>query len=101
MEDHLEKSKLIIFKINKNLKSIGKMSNVKVIKGSEPFQINAHSFIAGPSSTEYTFSYSADGINYTPYTEKTPAGETLNVFGVAFGSYCKLDGATGEIIIRY
>lgn len=77
------------------------MSNVKVIKGSEPFQVNAHSFIAGPSTTEYTFSYSADGINYTPYSEKTPAGETLNVFGVAFGSYCKLDGATGEIIIRY
>ena len=71
------------------------------IKDAATFQINAHSVIAGHSETEYTFSYSADGINYTPYSEKTPAGETLNVFGLAFGSYCKLDGATGEIIIRY
>ena len=75
--------------------------SMMVINGSAPFQINAHSFIAGPSEPEYTFSYSADGINYTPYSEKTPANETLNVFGLAFGSYCKLDGATGEIIIRY
>ena len=57
-----------------------------VINGSAPFQINAHSFIGGASETEYTFSYSADGINYTQYSRKRPANETLNVFGLAFGS---------------
>lgn len=48
-----------------------------VINGSAPFQINAHSFIAGPSETEYTFSYSADGINYTPYSKKHPQARHL------------------------
>lgn len=71
------------------------------ITGEQPFQVNAHSFIASPSATEYTFAYSADGKTYTNYTQSTPANENLIVFGVAFGTYCKLVGASGEIEIRY
>ena len=71
------------------------------INGPQTFQVNAHSFIASPSETDYVFMYSADGENWSEYDEVTPAGEVLNVFGLAFGTYCSLDGAEGEITIRY
>lgn len=73
----------------------------KTIVGEEAFQVLAHSFSVSPSSEGYTLAYSADGVNYTQYTDATPADETLIVNGIAKGMFFKLDGNASEVVINY
>lgn len=71
------------------------------ITGETPFQVLAHSFSVSPSAEGYTLNYSADGYNYTAYTEATPANENLIVNGIAAGMYFKLSGNASEVTIQY
>ena len=73
----------------------------KTISGETPFQVLAHSWAASPSAEGYTLNYSADGINYTAYTEETPANEVLIVNGVAKNMWFKLAGNNSEVTITY
>ena len=71
------------------------------ISGEAAFQVLSHSFTVSPSSEGYTLNYSADGLNWTAYTEATPANENLIVNGIAFGQYIKLVGNNSEVQIVY
>ena len=71
------------------------------ISGETPFQVLAHSFTVSPSSEGYTLNYSADGVNYTAYSDATPANENLIVNGIAWGQYIKLAGNASEVTINY
>lgn len=71
------------------------------IANEQPFQVLAHSFSVSPSTSGYTLAYSADGVNYTNYTEATPANETLIVNGINKGEYFRLVGNSGEVVINY
>lgn len=76
------------------------MTQLTIIN-EQPFQVLAHSFGVSNSPAGYTLAYSADGINYTNYTDATPANETLIVNGVPKGFYFKLVGNTGSVVINY
>lgn len=71
----------------------------KIISGETPFQVDAHSFSVSPSSEGYTLNYSADGVNWTAYSDATPANEVLIVNGVSFNQYIKLAGNASEVTI--
>jgi len=71
------------------------------ISGETPFQVLGHSFTVSPSSEGYTLNYSADGVNWTAYTDATPANDTLIVNGVAWGQYIKLAGNGSKVTINY
>lgn len=71
------------------------------VSGETPVQILAHSFVVSQSESGYTFNYSGDGINWTAYSEATPANEDLIVNGIAWGTYIKLAGNTSEVTINY
>lgn len=71
------------------------------VRGENAFQVMSHSLIIGPSEAGYTLAYSADGENYTEYSEAVPANENCIVNGVAFGTYIKLVGNTGEVVVSY
>lgn len=73
----------------------------KKIHGGEGFQVLAHSFSVSPSSEGYTLAYSADGINFTEYTDATPADENLIVNGVAKGMWFQLVGNASDVVINY
>lgn len=73
----------------------------ETLRGEQPIQVLSHSMIIGPSESGYTFCYSADGVTYTPYDQDTPANENLIVNGLAFGTYIKLSGNTGEVQISF
>lgn len=72
----------------------------KIIEGEQPFQVAAHSFSVY-SDDAYTLNYSANGENYTPWGEETPAGEVLIVNGVAKGMYFYLEGNTSTATITF
>ena len=72
-----------------------------IISGEQPVQVMSHSIVFGPSASGYTFAYSGDGVLYTNYTDSTPANETLIVNGLAFGTYVKLVGNTGNVKYSY
>ena len=76
------------------------MIKIKV-QGEQPFQVMAHSFSCSPSEEGYTLNYSADGIDYTAYTEETPANEVLVVNGVAKNMFFKLVGNNSEVNVCY
>lgn len=71
------------------------------IQGEQPFQVLAHSFSCSPSEEGYTLNYSADGIDYTAYTEETPANEVLIVNGIAKNMFFKLVGNNSEVNVCY
>lgn len=71
------------------------------ITGETAVQILSHSFVVSQSESGYTLNYSGDGVSWTAYSESTPANEDLIVNGVAFGTYIKLAGNTGEVQISY
>ena len=73
----------------------------ETIEGEGVVQVLSHSIIIGPSASGYTFCYSADGVNFTPYDQDTPAGENLIVNGLAFGTYVMLSGNTGDVQISF
>jgi len=76
------------------------MQPIKV-SGETPFQVCAHSFSVSPSASGYTLQYSANGYDYTAYTESTPANETLIVNGCAKGMFFRLSGNSGEVTVIY
>lgn len=73
----------------------------KTITGETPFSVLAHSFALSPSAQGYTLNYSADGINWTAWSEATPSGENLVVNGVARDMYFKCVGNTDELVLTY
>lgn len=73
----------------------------KIISGEAPFQVLAHSFAVSPSASGYTLQYSANGEDYTDWSEATPANDTLVVNGVAKNMFFKLKGNTSEVEITY
>ena len=73
----------------------------KIITGEQPFQILAHSFSVSPSAEGYTLNYSANGTEYTAWTEATPANETLVVNSIAKSMWFKLSGNNSEVSITY
>lgn len=73
----------------------------KIITGENQFQVLAHSFSVSPSNEGYTLNYSADGVNFTPWTEATPAEETLVVNGIGKNMWFKLAGNQSNVTITY
>ena len=71
------------------------------ISGETAVQVQAHSFVVSQSESGYNLNYSGDGVNWTAYSEATPANEDLIVNGVAWGTYIKLVGNTGEVTINW
>ena len=71
------------------------------LSGETPVQIEAHSFIVSQSTSGYTLNYSGDGVHWTAYSESVPANEDCIVNGIAWGTYIKLAGNTGEVTINY
>lgn len=71
------------------------------ITGENHFQVSATNFAVSPSTTGYTLMYSADGINFTAWEEKTPANETLVVSGAVNGMYYYLAGNGSEVQITW
>ena len=72
-----------------------------IVSNETPFKVAAHSFSVSPSSTGYTLAYSANGEDFTEYSEATPASENLIVNGIAKGMFFKLVGNSGEVTIIY
>lgn len=73
----------------------------KIVSGANGFQVLAHSFSLSPSTEGYTLAYSADGINYTNYSEAVPANETLIVNGIAKAMYFKCVGNQTNLVLTY
>lgn len=71
------------------------------ISGEKPFSIVTNAFGVSHSSSGYTLNYSADGKEYTAYTESTPANETLLVCGLPANCFYKLVGNTDDVTITY
>lgn len=72
------------------------------ITAEAPFQIaNAHSFAVSNSESGYTLMYSADGYNYTAWSEATPANETLIVNSIANGMFFYFSGNTSTVTVVY
>lgn len=72
-----------------------------LVTGENPFQVTAHSFAVSPSKEGYTLNFSADGVNYTAYSEATPANENLIVNGIPKCVYFKLIGNKSDVTIKY
>ena len=73
----------------------------KIVSGSTPFQVLAHSCVISPSAQGYTLNYSSDGENFTAWDEATPANENLIVNGLAYGTYLCLSGNTDNVVVNY
>ena len=77
------------------------MAKIKVL-GETPFQISvAHSMGVSPSAEGYVLNYSADGFNYTAWTEATPANENLFCINFPKCAYFKLVGNGSEVTVTY
>lgn len=70
------------------------------IQGEQPFQVLSTQFTIGPSSSGYDLYFSADGVNYT---QLFTVGANVNrqVTQVAAGSYYKLVGNTGNVVVNW
>lgn len=77
------------------------MAKVIKIKDEEVFQVEAPNFAISPSPTGYTLNYSADGKNFTPWTDGTLAEVTQVVACAACGMYYKLVGNVGDLTITF
>ena len=71
------------------------------VKDEAAFQVEASNFAISPSPTGYTLNYSADGVNFTPWSEGTLAEVTQVVACAAVGMYYKLVGNVGDVVITY
>lgn len=70
------------------------------LTGEQPFQVLSTTFTIGPSASGYDLYFSADGINYTQLFT-VGAGVNRQVTQVAAGSYYKLVGNTGEVVVNW
>lgn len=64
------------------------------VSGENSFKCLKNTFSVGATTQGYTLAYSADDVNFTNYTQPTPAGETLIVYGVTPYTFFKLSGNT-------
>lgn len=67
------------------------------VLGEQKFKVVKDQFMVGPSASGYTLAYSANGVDFTNYSEATPAGENLIVNGFMQYGWAKLVGNTGEV----
>ena len=75
------------------------MASIKV-SGEQPFQIpGASRFCIGQTEAGYTLNFSADGVNWTPWTDGTLAETDQVVVNAAEGMYFKLAGNTSEDVV--
>ena len=77
------------------------MATKKKVTNEEAFQVEASNFAISPSATGYTLNYSADGVNFTPWSEGTLADITQVVACAACGMYYKLVGNVGDVVITF
>ena len=70
-----------------------------IIENEEKFQAKKNQFMVGPSQSGYTLAYSANGVDFTDYSEATPSGENLIVNGAMMYGWFKLKGNSGEVIV--
>ncbi len=71
------------------------------VKDEAAFQVEASNFAISPSPTGYTLNYSADGVNFTPWSEGTLAEVTQVVACAAVGMYYKLVGNVGDVVVTF
>ena len=72
---------------------------MKVIVTDEaPFKVLNTSCTIGYSNG-YTLAYSADGVNFTSYSEATPQDEVNVVNGLTRYSWLKLVGNSGDVVV--
>lgn len=69
------------------------------VSGETPFKVMKDTCAVAPTSAGYTLAYSADKINWTAYTEATPAGENLIVNGLTPYMWLKLSGNTDNNVL--
>ena len=62
------------------------------------FQVPVSKFCIGYSSSGYTLAFSADGVDYTPYSSATPADTAQVVVNACSGMYFKLAGNTDTAV---
>lgn len=72
---------------------------IKTVNGSTPFQVIRTSAAIAPTTNGYTLAYSADGINFTPYVEGTPADENLVINGLQPDMWLQLSGNTDDNVV--
>ena len=77
------------------------MARILKIKDEAVFQVEESNFAISPSTTGYTLNYSADGVNFTPWTDGTLAEVTQVVACAARGMYYKLVGNVGDVVITF
>ena len=77
------------------------MANIITVKNEQVFQVEATNFAISPSASGYTLNYSADGVNFTPWSDVVPANTTQAVACAACGMYYKLVGNTSEVVVVY
>ena len=70
------------------------------ISGEQPFQVLSTQFTIGPSSSGYDLYFSADGVNYSKLFT-VAANTNRQVTQVAAGSYYKLSGNTGNVVVNW
>ena len=68
-----------------------------IVHNEEPFKVLNSSVTIGFSTSGYTLAYSANGSQFTNYTEATPANEVLIVNGLTRYSWLKLVGNSGDV----
>ena len=88
-------------KQHNNLGNKSSLIMVRIINNEDAFQVLAHSFSLSPSSEGYTLAYSANGTDFTNYSEAVPANETLIVNGIAKGMFFKAVGNGSELALTY
>lgn len=68
------------------------------INGETPFKCLKETFCIAGTSSGYTLAYSANKVNWTEWTESTPANEELIVNGVVPYMWFKLVGNVDESV---
>lgn len=71
------------------------------VKNEETFSVPAEAFAVSAADGAFTLAYSADGVNFTPYTAQTPSNEVLFVSGLPKNCAYKLSGNTQTRYIQY
>lgn len=64
------------------------------VSGETPFKVLKDKVAIGPTTNGYTIAYGVDGVNFTAYSEATPANENLIVTGLQQYMWLKLSGNT-------
>ena len=74
---------------------------MKEISAEQRFSVPVNNFAISPSDDEYTLMYSADGVDFTAWTQSTPANEVLVVNNFPKNMVFYLSGNTSDVVITY